>query len=39
MLFFLFSIQASTDVQLGKWDCVFLYNTGSHVFLQCIYSF
>jgi len=36
MLFFLFSIQASTDVHLGKCECVFLYNTGSHVFLQCI---
>ena len=39
MIFFLFSIQASTDVQLGKCDCIFLYNTGRHLFLQCIYSF
>jgi hypothetical protein len=39
MLFFLFSILASTDVHLGKCDCVSLYNRGSHLFLRCLYSF
>ena len=39
MLFLLFSIQARTDVHLGKCDWVFLYNTRSRVFLQCVYSF
>jgi len=39
MLFFLFSILVSTDIHLGKCDWVFLHNTGSHVFPQCIYSF